>query len=132
LAQLLGRSAFCLTLGGLLIGWVLPLAAQISGPGERPALLHFDPYGDFENSLVFFPSRFPQGNWNPPLLPLEDAWFTAADRVRLHGWYLPQQSPRAVALYCHGNAGNLSDWTRFPRLAAIMAPCYRAMARRTG
>jgi fermentation-respiration switch protein FrsA (DUF1100 family) len=138
LKQFLGRSVFYLTLAGLLIGWVLPLAAQVSGPADRPAPLHFDPYGDFEKSLVFFLSRFPQGNWNPPSLPFEDAWFTATDRVRLHGWYLPQQSPRAVVLYCHGNAGNLSDWADVVRILhdrvglALLIFDYRGYGRSEG
>jgi fermentation-respiration switch protein FrsA (DUF1100 family) len=41
-------------------------------------------------------------------LDFEDAWFSAGDGTRLHGWYCPCKEPRAVLLYAHGNAGNLS------------------------
>jgi fermentation-respiration switch protein FrsA (DUF1100 family) len=62
----------------------------------------------FEESLIFFPSKYPDGAWNPPELTFEDAWFEAADGTKLHGWYVPHDRPRAVALFAHGNAGNLS------------------------
>lgn len=62
----------------------------------------------FEDSLIFFPSKFPLGEWQPEGLEFEDAWFEADDGVRLHGWYCRHPSPRAIVLYAHGNAGNLS------------------------
>jgi len=62
----------------------------------------------FENSLVYLPTRYPQGNWNPPGLWFEDAQFQATDGTQLHGWYVPHPEPRAVVLFAHGNGGNLS------------------------
>ena len=70
-----------------------------------------------ENSLIFFPSRYPAGDWNQKSLPFEDAWFQSADGTRLHGWYVPKKNPRAVVLFCHGNAGNLSH--RLPVLEIL-------------
>ena len=67
----------------------------------------------FEESLIFFPSKFPEGYWRPAGLKVEDANFVAADGTRLHGWYLEHQQPRAVVLMAHGNAGNIThraDW----------------------
>jgi hypothetical protein len=61
-----------------------------------------------ENSLIYFPSVYPDGFWNPPGLTFEDAWFEAPDGTKLHGWYVPHEKPRAVVLVAHGNAGNLS------------------------
>lgn len=61
-----------------------------------------------ENSLIYFPARYPAGWWDPPDQKLEDAEFTAADGTKLHGWYLPADEPQAVILFCHGNAGNLT------------------------
>lgn len=61
-----------------------------------------------ENSLVYFPAKYPAGWWNPPGLQFEDAHFAAADGTKLHGWYLPGKDPQAVMLFCHGNAGNLT------------------------
>ena len=61
-----------------------------------------------EDSLIYFPSVYPDGHWNPPGLDFEDARFEAADGTKLHGWYVPAANPRAVILFAHGNAGNLS------------------------
>lgn len=62
----------------------------------------------FEEWFIFFPAAFPEGDWHPEGLTFEDAWFSAADGTRLHGWYVPHEHPRAAVLFCHGNAGNLS------------------------
>lgn len=61
-----------------------------------------------EESLIFFPAKYPEGNWEPLGLSFEDAHFSTEDGVKLHGWYVPHKNPRAVILYCHGNAGNLT------------------------
>ncbi len=58
--------------------------------------------------MVYQPAKFPAGDWAPTGLDFEDAWFEASDGTQLHGWFLPHPRPRAVALFCHGNAGNLS------------------------
>jgi fermentation-respiration switch protein FrsA (DUF1100 family) len=61
-----------------------------------------------ENSLIFFPTKYPGGDWNPAGLAFEDAKFRAADGTKLHGWYVPAEDPIAVVLFCHGNGGNLT------------------------
>jgi fermentation-respiration switch protein FrsA (DUF1100 family) len=58
--------------------------------------------------LMFYPSRYPDGDWKPKGLNFEDVWFRAEDGTRLHGWYCPCDKPRAIVLFAHGNAGNLS------------------------
>jgi fermentation-respiration switch protein FrsA (DUF1100 family) len=62
-----------------------------------------------EESLVFHPRCYPLGNWQRKGIDVEDAWFQAADGVRLHGWFTEVPQPRAVILYAHGNAGNVAD-----------------------
>lgn len=61
-----------------------------------------------ENSFIFFPSPYPEGDWSPWGLAIEEALFEAADGTKLHGWYLEHPAPRAVVLFCHGNAGNIT------------------------
>jgi fermentation-respiration switch protein FrsA (DUF1100 family) len=65
-----------------------------------------------EESLIFHPRRFPAGDWQLADVPHEDASFVADDGTRLHGWFTSPPEPRAVVLYCHGNAGNVTscDW----------------------
>jgi hypothetical protein len=58
--------------------------------------------------LLFFPIKFPNGDWEPDGLNYEDVWFQAQDGTKLHGWYCPVEEARAVVLFAHGNAGNLS------------------------
>lgn len=38
----------------------------------------------------------------------EDIDLHTQDGVRLHAWYVPVEDARAVVLFCHGNAGNIS------------------------
>lgn len=58
----------------------------------------------FENKLIYFPARDGVGP-----SPGEEVWLTAADGVKIHGWYLPHPQARATILHLHGNAGNLED-----------------------
>jgi fermentation-respiration switch protein FrsA (DUF1100 family) len=84
-----------------------PLPAATVDP--TPAASHDANKGATPDELLlFFPSRYPQGNWKPAGLTFEDVWFNAQDGTRLHGWYCPCDKPRAALLYCHGNGGNLS------------------------
>jgi uncharacterized protein len=59
--------------------------------------------------LLFFPSKFPNGDWNPKDLKFQDVFFTAEDKTKLHGWYCPANNPRAVVLVAHGNAGHVAS-----------------------
>lgn len=63
-----------------------------------------------ENSIVFQPRAFPQGDWSPRP-GVEDVWIDSPDGVRLHGWLAEpsNNSPRAVVLYTHGNGGNVTN-----------------------
>lgn len=67
----------------------------------------------FETSLIFFPSKYPQGVWKPfstgTGIDFEDIDFQSADGTKLHGWYLPHENPSEVILFCHGNGGNITD-----------------------
>ena len=62
----------------------------------------------FEEKLIFLPDAGASSDWNPRGLEFEDAHFRSADGTKLHGWYVPHPSPRAIVLYAHGNAGNLT------------------------
>lgn len=66
------------------------------------------PLRPLERSMVFQPARFPEGDWHPVEIEPEDVFLTTSDGVRLHGWYLGHSNPKGVALFCHGNAGNVS------------------------
>jgi len=61
-----------------------------------------------DRQLLFFPRKYPGGDWEPRGLKPEDAWFPSADSTKLHGWYMPSEKPQAVILYLHGNGGNIT------------------------
>jgi fermentation-respiration switch protein FrsA (DUF1100 family) len=61
-----------------------------------------------EESLLFFPTKSPGGDWNPKALAVENAEFQAADGVKLHGWYVPCENAKAAVLFFHGNGGNIT------------------------
>jgi fermentation-respiration switch protein FrsA (DUF1100 family) len=66
--------------------------------------------------LLFFPTKFPDGDWNPEGLRFEDVVFTSEDGTTLHGWYCPAENPRGVVLMAHGNAGHVAsraNWLRY-------------------
>jgi fermentation-respiration switch protein FrsA (DUF1100 family) len=65
----------------------------------------------FEEKLIFYPSRYPAGDWTPHGIAAEDAWFEAADGTKLHGWFVPHTQPKAVVLVAHGNGGNITHRT---------------------
>jgi hypothetical protein len=64
----------------------------------------------FENKLIYFPAKYPEGSWQPGTYSLraEDCFFRSDDGVQLHGWFFPVDTPRATLLWCHGNAGNIT------------------------
>jgi hypothetical protein len=49
----------------------------------------------FESSLIYFPSRYPDGFWDLDViaertgLAVEDCHFETSDGIELHGWWCP-------------------------------------------
>ncbi|MBU3758307.1 MAG: alpha/beta hydrolase [Candidatus Omnitrophica bacterium] len=59
-------------------------------------------------SMIFFPEK---AFYEKPAdygLIFENALIRTSDGVDLHGWYLPAPGAKAVLLFFHGNAGNIS------------------------
>ena len=73
-----------------------------------------------ENSMIFFPARYPAGEWDAEAVGARDVFFDTADGVTLHAWWFEADPPAgggartetrdgaAVLLFAHGNAGNLT------------------------
>lgn len=91
-----------------------------------------------DERLLFFPVKYPDGDYAPSGLRVDDAWFQSADGTKLHGWYCPVERPTAVLLYCHGNGGNLTydaPLLRFFQLylkATVLEFDYRGYGRSEG
>lgn len=75
---------------------------------QTSPLFQFHPRQALENILVYYPKRFPEGDWDDKSSKFEDVWFESDDGTKLNGWFAPAENPRAVLLYCHGNGGNVS------------------------
>lgn len=66
--------------------------------------------------LLFFPAKYPSGDWSPKELKFQDVYFESNDGTKLHGWYCPAEKPRAVVLVAHGNAGHVASragWLKY-------------------
>jgi len=61
-----------------------------------------------QTRFVYVPSRELEADPVNIGLQFENVDFIASDGVKLHGWYIPAEVERAVMLFCHGNAGNIS------------------------
>jgi uncharacterized protein len=86
----------------VLFATFLPLVSGCAMLGD------YSPLAPLERRLLFSPARYPAGDWQPTTVLYQDVNFTAADGVKLHGWYVPHESPRAHAVIFHGNGGNIT------------------------
>ena len=58
--------------------------------------------------FIFFPERGLNATPADVGLEFEDVFFSTADGVKLHGWYVPAESD-VTLLWFHGNAGNVGN-----------------------
>jgi fermentation-respiration switch protein FrsA (DUF1100 family) len=91
-----------------------------------------------ENFLIFYPDRYPVGNWTPSTINPEDAWIETEDGEKLHGWYVTAANPKAVVLYSHGNGGNITGLADYLKLLTeklnltVLAYDYRGYGKSSG
>ena len=74
-------------------------------------------YSALASALLFFPEKYPTGDWTPRNLRFRDVWFKADDGSRLHGWLCKADQERAMIFFAHGNGGNIA--TRVPWLTYL-------------
>jgi fermentation-respiration switch protein FrsA (DUF1100 family) len=90
----MGRATLLAVGGAILFGPAAGCTALLTG---RPV----------EDAILFQPAPEPPGAQPPPRT--EDVRFRSADGNLVHGWFAEAERPRAVVLYAHGNAGNVTD-----------------------
>ncbi|MGB2985762.1 MAG: alpha/beta hydrolase [Phycisphaerae bacterium] len=62
-----------------------------------------------QSRLIYFPTR------DYPVTPadigleFEDLTLETSDGVAIAAWYVPRLDPKGSVIFCHGNAGNISD-----------------------
>ncbi|MGA2596057.1 MAG: alpha/beta hydrolase [Bryobacteraceae bacterium] len=82
----------------------------LAGLSVLAALIAFIMSGRFADRFIFYPSRYPEGNWDSARREgAEDRWFAAQDGTKLNAWWFPLAGTRRVTLFLHGNAGNVTD-----------------------
>ncbi|MFH1844915.1 MAG: alpha/beta hydrolase [bacterium] len=70
----------------------------------------------FQPRFVFFPESQLDGTPEAVGLAFREVRFRTEDRVDLHGWFVPGAEGGRVALFFHGNAGNISHRLETVRL----------------
>lgn len=91
-----------------------------------------------DEMLLFYPVRYPEGNYQPTDLQPEDVWIKSRDGTKLHGWYCPAKKRQMAVLYLHGNAGNVSYFSPWLRMmqeewqADVLAIDYRGYGKSDG
>lgn len=96
------------------------------------------PLAGLEKKLIYHPQKMPDELQLPQSSGIEDANFQSADGTKLNGWFIDHPKRRAVALWLHGNAGNIAS--RAPTLnllnkrhqLAVMVFDYRGYGRSEG
>ncbi len=63
----------------------------------------------FQKHLVYYPERRITATPASAGMAYRDVFFKTDDGVQIHGWFVPASGTPWVLLYCHGNAGNLSN-----------------------
>jgi fermentation-respiration switch protein FrsA (DUF1100 family) len=62
-----------------------------------------------QDSMLFFPEKVIRQTPKSIGLEYEEVSLTTKDGVVISGWYIPAGDEKGVVLFCHGNAGNVSD-----------------------
>lgn len=89
------------------------------------------------NRAVYYPMRYPQGEWEVQAeLHAQDVWLHAGG-PRLHAWWVPQPGARFATLFLHGNAGNITHREYAIRAitaagSSILLPDYRGYGKSEG
>lgn len=97
-------------------------AARLTGYGQTPPTTQTPEatnYHALVSALLFFPEKYPAGNWTPHDLKFRDVWFKADDGSQLHGWLCKADRERAMIFFAHGNGGNIA--TRVPWLTYLQS-----------
>jgi uncharacterized protein len=97
------------------IKWIVAILVAIHVPILAGLVyLHFH-----QELLVYQPFQGSRSSPDQYGVPFEDVRIRTQDGETLHAWYLTSPSSRGTILYCHGNAGNITD--RKPAIEGLLA-----------
>lgn len=63
----------------------------------------------FQSRQIYFPDRALIADPSNIGLDFDNIFLKTEDAIELSSWYIPSNSKRGIILFCHGNAGNISD-----------------------
>lgn len=92
----------------------------------------------FEEKWIYFPTKYPNGDWQPAGIDFEEAWIHAQDGTKIHGWFFSHRRPERYVLYLHGNADYVANLAGLAQLyrdelrADILVFDYRGYGRSEG
>jgi fermentation-respiration switch protein FrsA (DUF1100 family) len=116
---------------------LIALLVIVAAPGCA-VLGSYSPTARFERYGIFQPAKYPNGDWQPTSVLVQDAEFAAQDGTKLHGWYVRHAEPKGHALVLHGNAGNVTLLAETLRVLnrrhnlAVLALDYRGFGKSEG
>jgi fermentation-respiration switch protein FrsA (DUF1100 family) len=62
-----------------------------------------------QSHLIYFPARDYYATPSDVGLEFEDLTLRTEDGLALGAWHIPHPAPKGSLIFCHGNAGNMSD-----------------------
>jgi uncharacterized protein len=62
----------------------------------------------FQPKFVYYPFSSLQATPKDAGLNYEEVYLNTSDGLKIHGWFVPHENPRATLLFLHGNGGNIS------------------------
>lgn len=88
-------------------------------------------------SQIFFPDKHMEMNPDEYQLDYKDVWLETEDNVKIHGWLTEASPAKALVLFFHGNAGNIShrldNVSRLVRIGlSVLIVDYRGYGRSEG
>ena len=96
----------------------------------------------FENFFIYFPHKYPKGDWSAPeknlcRFPVSDVFLDTDDKETIHGWFYKNSSSDNLLIYFHGNGGNITHRFSWACLLAglptnVLLIDYRGYGRSTG
>jgi len=91
----------------------------------------------FQNKLIFLPTRASLGTPATVGLEYESLTLKTPDGEQLDAWFVPAKNARGTILFCHGNAGNISNRIHSIRLfnklgLSVLIFDYRGYGNSTG
>jgi hypothetical protein len=69
-----------------------------------------------QDSMIYFPEKEVLKTPASINLDYSEVNFKTKDNIKISGWYIPVKLEKGIILFCHGNAGNVSNLIEYIRI----------------